>query len=181
MFLYIFELFSFWRTVWDYRIYQLCKRKDFKLKFGQKVEGPCPPPPPQPQSFLRLCRPSLTWYDLFEFLCFQVKIDTLISSHINFTLACVEMRSWNHQVIRGQWHHLTSKCNFQFPISCWSHRKCQLSWHRVQKAAHLMCQTYTTKCGRWSKHIIDCFSSDVFLQYIHYVCYLDNIFTKKIF
>ena len=26
---------------------------------------------------------------------------------------------------------------------------------------------FTTKCGRWSKHIIDCFSSDVFLQYIH--------------
>ena len=47
IFLYIFELLSSWRTAWDYKIYQLCKRKDFvKLKFGQKVEGPCPPPPP---------------------------------------------------------------------------------------------------------------------------------------
>ena len=42
MFLYIFELLSSWRTAWDYKLYQLCKRKDFKLKFGQKVGGCAP-------------------------------------------------------------------------------------------------------------------------------------------
>ena len=132
---------------------------------------------PQPQCFLRLCRPSLTWCDLFKFLCFQVKIDALISNHINFTLACVEMRSCNHQVIRGHWHHLTSKSNFLFPISCWSHRKCQLSWHRVQKAAHLMCQTYITKCGRWSKQ--DCFSVLMYFFNIFIMFAILTIFSQK--
>ena len=60
---------------------------------------------------------SMTIADFFRVpLPSKVIWDADFYSDIHFALRVLEMRSWNHRVIKGQWRHMTRKWFFEFVI-----------------------------------------------------------------
>ena len=58
---------------------------------------------------------SMTFADFFRvFLPSKVIWGADFDSDIHFALRRLEMRSWNHGVIKGQWRHMTGKWFFAF-------------------------------------------------------------------
>ena len=58
---------------------------------------------------------SMTFADFFRVpLLSKVIWGADFDSDIHFALRRLEMRSWNHQVIKGQWRHMTRKWFFEF-------------------------------------------------------------------
>ena len=58
---------------------------------------------------------SMTFPDFFRVpLPSKVIWGTDFDSDIHFALRRLEMTSWNHQVIKGQWRHMTRKWFFEF-------------------------------------------------------------------
>ena len=58
---------------------------------------------------------SMTFADFFRVLLpSKVIWSADFDSDIHFALRRLEKRSWNHQVIKGQWRHMTQKLFFDF-------------------------------------------------------------------
>ena len=58
---------------------------------------------------------SMTFADFFRVLLpSKVIWGADFDSDIHFALRILEMRSWNHRVIKGQWRHMTRNSFFEF-------------------------------------------------------------------
>ena len=57
---------------------------------------------------------SMTFVDFFKFYCFLRQFEALMSNQTIILHWWLEMRSWNHQVIKGQRRHMTRKWFFWF-------------------------------------------------------------------